>query len=149
MTVLIDADACPVTRLATEIAKKHGVSVKILCDTNHVMTSDYAEVEAVSAGADAVDFRIANLCEKGDIVVTQDYGVAAMALSRGAFAIHQSGMVYDNENIDRLLFRRFLTKEIRRSSSKNHLKGPKKRTNEDDKAFAESFEKLILKGMAK
>ena len=149
MTVLIDADACPVTRLATEIAKKHGVPVKILCDTNHVMTSDYAEIETVSAGADAVDFRIANLCKKGDVVVTQDYGVAAMALSKGAFAIHQSGMVYDNENIDRLLFRRFLTKEIRRSSSKNHLKGPKKRTYEDDKAFAESFEKLILKGMAK
>lgn len=149
MTVLIDADACPVTRLATEIAKKHGLPVKILCDTNHVMTSDYAEIETVSAGADAVDFRIANLCKKGDIVVTQDYGVAAMALSKGAFAIHQSGMVYDNENIDRLLFRRFLTKEIRRSSSKNHPKGPKKRTNEDDKAFAESFEKLILKGMAK
>lgn len=149
MTVLVDADACPVTRLATEIAKKHGVPVKILCDTNHVMTSDYAEVETVSAGADAVDFRIANLCKKSDVVVTQDYGVAAMALSKGAFAIHQSGMVYDNENIDRLLFQRFLTKEIRRSSSKNHLKGPKKRTNVDDKAFAESFEKLILKGMAK
>ena len=71
MTVLIDADACPVTRLVTEIAKKHGVPVKILCDTNHVMTSDYAEVETVSAGADAVDFRIANLCKKGDVVVTQ------------------------------------------------------------------------------
>ena len=149
MTVLIDADACPVTKLATEIAKKHGIPVKILCDTNHIMTSDYAEVETVSAGADAVDFRIANLCRKGDVVVTQDYGVAAMTLSKGAFAIHQSGMIYDNENIDRLLFQRFLTKEIRRSSSKNHLKGPKKRTNEDDKIFAQNFEKLILKGMEK
>ena len=68
MTVLIDADACPVTKLATEIAKKHGIPVKILCDTNHVMTSDYAEVETVSAGADAVDFRIANLCKKGDVI---------------------------------------------------------------------------------
>ena len=97
MTVLIDADACPVTKLATEIAKKHGIPVKILCDTNHIMTSDYAEVETVSAGADAVDFRIANLCKKGDVVVTQDYGVAAMTLSKGAFAIHQSGMIYDNE----------------------------------------------------
>ena len=149
MTVLIDADACPVTKLSVEIAKKYGIPVKILCDTNHVMTSDYAEVETVSAGADAVDFRIANLCQKGDIVVTQDYGVAAMALSKGAFAIHQSGVIYDNENIDRLLFQRFLTKEIRRSSSKNHLKGPKKRTNEDDKIFAQNFEKLILKGMEK
>ncbi len=149
MTVLIDADACSVTKLATEIAKKQGIPVKILCDTNHVMTSDYAEVETVSAGADAVDFRIANLCKKGDVVVTQDYGVAAMTLSKGAFAIHQSGMIYDNENIDRLLFQRFLTKEIRRSSSKNHLKGPKKRTNEDDKIFAQNFEKLLLKGMTK
>lgn len=149
MTVLIDADACPVVRIAENIAKKHNVPVKLFCDTNHVMTSDYAEVETVSAGADAVDFRIANLCKKGDIVITQDYGVAAMTLSKGAFAIHQSGMIYDNENIDRLLFQRFLTKEIRRSSAKNHLKGPKKRTNEDDKAFSQSFEKLILKGLEK
>ena len=138
-----------VTKLATEIAKKHGIPVKILCDTNHIITSDYAEVETVSAGADAVDFRIANLCQKGDVVVTQDYGVAAMTLSKGAYAIHQSGMIYDDDNIDRLLFRRFLTKEIRRSSSKNHLKGPKKRTDEDDKIFAQNFEKLLTKGVEK
>ena len=149
MTILIDADACPVVRIAEKISQKYKIPVTLLCDTNHIMTSDYSKVETVSAGADAVDFRIANLCQKGDIVITQDYGVAAMALSKGAFAIHQSGMIYDNENIDRLLFQRFLTKEIRRSSSKNHLKGPKKRTGEDDKIFAQNFEKLLLKGMTK
>lgn len=146
MTVLIDADACPVVRIAENIAKKHGVTVKILCDTNHIITSDYSEVITVGAGADAVDFVIANLCRRGDIVITQDYGVAAMALGKGATAIHQSGMVYDNENIEGLLFQRYVAGKARRASSKNHFKGPKKRTPKDDKNFAESLERLILKG---
>lgn len=52
----------------------------LLCDTNHVLQSDYSEVLTVRAGADAVDFKLVSICQKGDIVVTQDYGVAAMIL---------------------------------------------------------------------
>ena len=91
-----------------------------------------------------MDYKLISLCHRGDIVVSQDYGVAAMALGKGAYAIHQSGRWYTDENIDRMLMERHLTKKARRSSHKNHIKGPKKRTEEDDERFAQSFEKMIL-----
>ena len=116
-------------------------------DTNHIFKSDYSEVITVSAGADAVDFALINLCNKGDIVITQDYGVAAMALGKGCYAIHQSGRWYTNENIDQMLMERHLAKKARRSSKKNHLKGASKRTSEDDRRFEESFERLIQRVM--
>lgn len=144
MQIYVDADACPVVRIVESIARKYQVSVTLLCDTNHVLSSDYSEVKVVGAGADAVDFALINLCRKGDIVVTQDYGVAAMALGKGAYGIHQSGKRYTDENIDQMLMERHLGKKARRASSKNHLRGPRKRTQEDDVKFAGAFEKLIL-----
>ena len=90
-----------------------------------------------------MDFALINLCHAGDIVVTQDYGVAAMALGKKAYAIHQSGKWYTNENIDQMLMERHLAKKARRASKKNHLKGPAKRTEEDDLRFRESFERLV------
>ena len=145
MKVFVDADACPVVDIVEDIASKYKLDVTLLCDTNHVLTSDYSEVIVVGAGADAVDYKLISICHRGDIVVTQDYGVAAMALGKGAFAIHQSGKWYTNENIDQMLMERHLNKKARRASSRNHIKGPRKRTDEDDQRFAESFEKLLLR----
>ena len=125
MQIFVDADACPVVRIIEEIAEKYNVSVTLLCDTNHTLHSNYS----------------------GDLVVSQDYGVAAMALGKGAYAIHQSGKWYTNENIDQMLMERHLAKKARRSKKKNHIKGPRKRTEEDDIRFAESFEKLLCKAM--
>ena len=116
-------------------------------DTNHVLNSDYSETIVVGAGADAVDFKLISLLQRGDICVSQDYGVAAMALGKGCYAIHQSGKWYTNENIDQMLMERHLAKKARRSSKKNHLKGPSKRRTEDDQRFEESFEKMIRKAM--
>ena len=141
-TIYIDADACPVTHIAEEIARRHGIPVTILCDTNHVIYSDYSTVKLIGAGADAVDLALINLCKAGDIVVTQDYGVAALALGKGALAVHQSGKCFTDDNIGGLLMDRHLAKKARRSG-KHHLKGPAKRTEEDDRRFAESFERLI------
>ena len=83
MQIFVDADACPVVSIVEEIAKEHSVPVTLLCDTNHVLSSDYSEVVVVGAGADAVDYKLISICHKGDIVVSQDYGVAAMALGKG------------------------------------------------------------------
>lgn len=148
MHIYVDADACPVVDIIEDKARKYKVSVTLLCDTNHVLSSAYSEVMLVGAGADAVDYKLISICHKGDIVVSQDYGVAAMALGKGAYAIHQSGKWYTNDNIDRMLMERHLNKKARRSSNKAHLKGPKKRTKEDDERFSESFEKLIQKALA-
>ena len=131
------------------IAEKYNIKTTLLCDTNHVLYSDYSEVIVVGAGADAVDYKLISLCHRGDVVVSQDYGVAAMALGKGAYAIHQSGRWYTDENIDRMLMERHLNKKARRSSHKNHIKGPKKRTEEDDERFAQSFEKMILMAKSK
>ena len=147
MTIFVDADACPVTAIVEAVAEEYQLPVVLLCDTNHVLTSDYSTVRVIDAGRDAVDFALINLVRKGDIVVTQDYGVAAMVLGREAHAIHQSGRWYTNENIDRLLMERHMAKEARRKSSKNHLHGPRKRTAEDDNRFEESFRELIEKSI--
>lgn len=143
MHIYVDADACPVVGIVEKTARKYQIPVTLLCDTNHVLTSGYSEVIVVGAGADAVDYKLISHCRRGDIVVSQDYGVAAMALGKGAYAIHQSGKWYTDENIDQMLMERHLNKKARRASQKNHLKGPKKRTEEDDERFAQSFEQLI------
>ena len=143
MQILVDADACPVVDIVEQTAIEYKIPVTLLCDTNHVIYSDYSEVKIIGAGADAVDFALLNLCKKGDIVVTQDYGVAAMILGKGAFGIHQSGRWYTNDNIDQMLMERHMAKKARRASKKNHLRGPAKRTEEDDRRFEESLERLI------
>ena len=149
MQIYVDADACPEVGIVEETAKKYKIPVTLLCDTNHVLHSDYSDVVVVGAGADAVDYKLISLCHSGDIVVSQDYGVAAMALGKGAYAIHQSGKWYTDDNIDQMLMERHLNKKARRSSHKNHIKGPKKRTEEDNERFAQSFEKLILMAQLK
>ena len=142
MKIYIDADACPVTRIAERVAREHNIPVMLLCDTNHVLSSDYSTIKVIGAEADAVDIALINLCQRGDIVVTQDYGVAALALGKDAKAIHQSGRWYTDENIDSLLMERHMAKVARRSA-KHHLRGPAKRTDEDDRCFEESFRRLI------
>ncbi len=143
MTIYIDADACPVTRIAEQIAKEHAVPCVLLCDTNHILQSDYSSVVTIGAGKNAVDIALINRCQKGDIVITQDYGVAAMALGKGCYCMHQSGMQFTDSNIDRLLFERAASAKFRRSSKKNHLKGPRKRSGEDDERFANAFVRLL------
>ena len=143
MQIYVDADACPLVDIVEKTAIKYQIPVTLLCDTNHVLTSGYSEVIVVGAGADAVDYKLISLCHRGDIVVSQDYGVAAMALGKGAYAIHQSGKWYTDENIDQMLMERHLNKKARRASQKKHFKGPKKRTGEDDERFAQSFERMV------
>ena len=143
MQIYVDADACPVVDIVEKTAIKYQIPVTLLCDTNHVLTSGYSEVIVVGAGADAVDYKLISLCHRGDIVVSQDYGVAAMALGKGAYAIHQSGKWYTDGNIDQMLMERHLNKKARRASQKKHFKGPKKRTGEDDERFAQSFERMV------
>ena len=143
MKILVDADACPVVRIVEQTAERYKIPVVLLCDTNHVLQSSYSEIKVIGAGADAVDFALVNQCGKGDIVVTQDYGVAAMILGKGAHGIHQSGKWYTNENIDQMLMERHLAKKARMGKGRHHLKGPAKRTVEDDERFQESFSKLI------
>ncbi|MBS7528339.1 YaiI/YqxD family protein [Fusibacter paucivorans] len=140
MYIYIDADACPVVGIAEQIAKKYHISVILICDLNHALKSSYSHVITVETGRDAVDFELLKRCRKGDIVITQDYGLAAMILGKEAYPIHQSGMWYTNENIDQMLMTRHLNQKMRK---RKHIKGPKKRSNEMDRQFEEGLVNLI------
>ncbi len=141
MRILIDADGCPVVDIAVKIAKLNNIDCIILCDTSHVIEKDGAKTITVSKGADSVDFALVNMVQKGDIVVTQDYGLAAMCLARRVMPISQDGMVYDSGNIDALLMQRHTAKKIRMSGGR--LKGNPKRTHDQNIAFEMKLNELI------
>lgn len=143
LRIIIDADACPVTKIAVEIAKDKNIPAICVCDTSHVINGDYAEVMVVDKGADSADLAVVNLCGEGDVVITQDYGVASMALAKKSFVINQNGLCYTSDNIDYLMAMRHIASTERRKSSKHHLKGPKKRTRDDDEKFVAAFTALI------
>ena len=115
MRVLVDADACPVKQEILRQCKARNIPVVMLIDTSHVINDGYSEVITVDKARDSVDIKLINLLKKDDIVVTQDYGVAAMALGKGAKALNQNGMVYNADNMDRLLFERYLGAKVRRA----------------------------------
>lgn len=141
MRILIDADGCPVVDLTVRQARDNGIACIILCDTSHEIVREGAETVIISKGADSVDFAIVNMVKKGDIVVTQDYGLAAMCLARGSVPINQNGLVYTDSNIDALLMSRHVSKKVR--SSGGRLKGPPKRTAEDDEAFLRALKRIL------
>lgn len=141
MTILIDADGCPVVDNAIQIAKQYGIDCVILCDTSHVYERDGVKTITVSKGADSVDFVLVNMLCPGDIVITQDYGLAAMCLARKAIPISQDGMVYCSENIDALLLQRHTARKIRMSGRR--LRGNSKRIPEQTKAFEEKLSELL------
>ena len=143
MKKLIDADGCPVVDITVRIAKAKSMECFIICDTAHEFRKDGAETIVVEKGADSVDFRLVNLVSQGDIVVTQDYGLAAMCLARKAVPLSQNGLVFNDKNIEELLFSRYVSKKIRNAGGR--LKGPSKRTAEQDKRFEETLLKLIEK----
>jgi len=141
MLILVDADACPVKKEVEKVAKANGVKVVMLIDTSHELKSDYSEIITVSKGRDSVDLALINMTKAGDVVITQDYGVATMALAKKAYAMSQNGLVYDDSNIDQLLFERHISQKIRSSGGKGGKF--KKRTPEDNIKFEQCFEKLI------
>jgi uncharacterized protein YaiI (UPF0178 family) len=141
MKILIDADGCPVVDIAVRLAEKHHTDCLILCDTSHVFEKAGATTLTFSKGADSVDFALVNRVAKGDIVVTQDYGLAAMCLARNASVLSQDGLAYTDNNIDSMLLARHTARKIR--SAGGRVKGPKKRTPEQDKAFEAGLERLL------
>lgn len=141
MKVLIDADACPVVDIAIRLCREYHIPCTLLCDTAHVMHRDGAETLVFDKGADSVDFALVNRVTPGDIVITQDYGLASMCLSRQARVLHQDGWEYTEYNIQALLFQRHESRKFRASGGR--VKGPSKRTAMQDKAFADAFGKLL------
>jgi uncharacterized protein len=135
--IIVDADACPVKEIIVRIAKNRDIPVTMLIDTSHVLNDGYSTVITVERAPDSVDIKLINILKSDDIVVTQDYGVAAMALGKGAKALNQNGLIYTNENMDNLLFERHIGQKVRRAGGKTG--SIKKRTKENDQNFEKAF----------
>ncbi len=142
MQILVDADACPVKDIIVRNAKKYKVPVTMIIDTSHELFDGYSTVITVDKARDSVDIKLINLLNRGDIVVTQDYGVAAMGLGKGAKVLNQNGLIYTDENIDRLLFERHLGQKVRRAGGRT--RPMKKRTGENNEAFEKALVRLLV-----
>jgi uncharacterized protein YaiI (UPF0178 family) len=141
LRILVDADACPVKEIILRMAKQRNIPVTMVIDTSHELDDGYSTVITVDKGLDSADYAITGMATRHDIVVTQDYGLAAMILAKGASVLDQNGMVYTSENIDILLERRYIGQKIRRGGGRT--KGPKKRAREDDERFETAFGKIL------
>lgn len=141
MAIYIDADGCPVVDLTLKIAAEYGVLCVIVCDTSHVFSRENAQTVVVDKGADSADFALVNRIRAGELAVTQDYGLAAMCLAKGALAVNQNGLRYTEENIGGLLETRHAAKKARMAGK--HLKGPAKRTKQQDEAFERTLRALL------
>jgi hypothetical protein len=142
LKVIVDADACPVKSIIEKVARIYGLDVILVSNYHHQIESNYARVVVVDGSSQAADMVIANHSDPGDIVVTQDYGLAALILARQAYAIHPMGNIYSQKNIDGLLMQRYINQKARQANKRTS--GPRKRTGTDDKYFEQQFEKLIL-----
>ena len=139
MKIMVDADACPVKELIINCARKHALEVIMVCDVAHMLfyNEDFVKTVTVDQGADSADLAIANRTQAGDICITQDYGLAALVLGKGAKALNQNGLIYTDSNIENLLFTRFIGKKERMAG--NRTKGPKKRTAQNDADFLKAL----------
>lgn len=143
MKILIDADGCPVVDIAVRAAVKNGLECTIICDTSHSIEREGAETVIVEKGADSADFRLVNMIHPGDIAVTQDYGLAAMCMSKNAIVLNQDGKRYAEENISGLLEFRAVSARIRRGGGRT--KGMPKRTRQQNIDFEKALNKIIEK----
>ncbi|MCD8216288.1 MAG: YaiI/YqxD family protein [Clostridiales bacterium] len=143
MKLIIDGDGCPVTDIVIKTGRKYKIPVLLICDTAHYTEKKDCETIFVSKGTDSADFIIINRAEQGDIVITQDYGLGAMCLGKNVYAINQNGFLYTAENIDGMLFRRHLGRQLRKGGARGSR--IPKRKKEDDERFETCLIKLIDK----
>ena len=141
MKVLIDADACPVVDIAVRLSREFQRQCLLFCDTAHEIHREGAETLVFDKGADSVDFALVNRVAPGDIVITQDYGLASMCLGRNVRILHQDGWEYTFDNISGLMEQRHATKKHRLAGGRT--KGPAKRTKAQDIAFENAFQQLL------
>ncbi len=144
--IIIDSDASPVKDIVIDEAKKHNLKVVLVASYAHYSTKIHrAHVETiyVDSAKEAADYRIMQLLQKDDILITQDYGLASLALGKKAKVLHHKGFEYDNDNIANLLESRYISAKIRKSGKRT--KGPKPFTKED----ADTFRRLLNHTLAK
>ena len=141
--IRVDGDGCPDIKIIEKVARDYHVPMKIYIDTSHLINCDYATIVIVDTGVQSVDIKMENEIVPKDIVITQDYGVAVVALSKDAYVLHPNGIEYTNYNILELLENRHRNIKLRRRGIKTAK--VKKRTKKDTMVLKETLIKLIKK----
>ncbi len=144
--IFVDADASPVQNEVIEICRAydiHGVFIKSYSHFSHTDLPSFIDTIYVDSASDAADYKIVQTVAKGDIVITQDYGLAALCLGKGCHVLHHKGFQYTKTNIDELLAKRHAGAQARKAGFKT--KGPKPFTNEDREKFYERLTVLVEK----
>ncbi|WP_223376667.1 DUF188 domain-containing protein [Schnuerera sp. xch1] len=139
--IFVDADGCPVVDIAIEVAKENNIKIVVVKNYAVKLDDDYAEIVSVDISRDSADYYIANRIEKNDILVTQDYGLAAMGLTKGAYCINQNGFLITDDNLGEILNRRHINANLRRKK-KIYTKF-KKRNPQADEDFERNLKNLI------
>ena len=141
MRVLIDGDGCPVVDIAVSLCRKRQIPCLLLCDTAHEFHREGAETLTFDKGSDSVDYALVNRVQPGDLVITQDYGLASMCLAKQARVLHQDGWEYTSQNIDGLLLQRHVSRQYRLSGGR--IKAIPKRTPAQNQAFQTAMEEIL------
>lgn len=143
MKVLVDGDCCNRISTIESIAQKKNIPVLIFCDWTRFLDSDYSEIHTVEKGRDSADFALLKYVEQGDIVVTQDAGLASMALSKKAYVIHNNGSRFTEHNINIFLNKRFLRTKATKKTGRRHYKGIDMNSEKVSLCFGKEFFKLL------
>lgn len=141
MIIYIDGDACPVKDIIIELGSIYKIPVHLFIDTSHSYSNPNIMVTIVDKGPDSVDFAIMRLIKENDLLITQDYGLSSLALTKKAIVLHPCGKIININNIDTLLVNRYLNRIERKVS--NHIKGPKKRTKANDEDFRKALINIL------
>lgn len=140
--IVVDGDSCPVKSEIIEMARKLGISVLMVSSFDHVLQeADGVEIVQVDRSQQSADLYIANHIRGGDVVVTQDYGLAALVIAKSCQAISPRGEIFHPGNIDYLLERRHVQAKARRGGQ--HSKGPRPFSGEDRERFRANLLKLL------
>lgn len=145
MRLLIDGDACPDKLAIKALAIKYQIEMIVYIDYAHVLEDDYYQIVECEIARDSVDMRIVSDVQPGDLVITQDYGLAGLLLGKRAIVLHMSGMLINDQNIDLLLSTRYISAKERKSGK--HVRGPAKRTSQIREKFLNNLEEILKKAV--
>ncbi|MCD7839760.1 MAG: DUF188 domain-containing protein [Erysipelotrichaceae bacterium] len=143
MRLLVDGDGCPDVAQMKDLAKKYDIPMIVYIDYAHQLNDDYFQTVYCEVGNDSVDMKLFNDSQKDDLVITQDYGLASLLISKNIQVMHISGKTLDKDNIDFYINSRYQSAKQRHSHEKTHLKGPKKRTAQTTNNFIANLNRKL------
>jgi uncharacterized protein YaiI (UPF0178 family) len=139
--IFVDADACPVKQEIVQAGTGFHVDIYFIASYAHQSESHSGNWIYVDSFKDQVDFYIYKHVRKGDIVVTQDMGLASLLVKQGVRVLSPRGTILRDEQMDTILYNRYMSAKLRRNGT--YTKGPKAFSAEDRKRFLQELKKIL------